>query len=282
MEFEAYASLSLEKSEDIKNSVDKLGRTKPIHKPVAGTNSTGGTAPPILIVECTGRPAVGRVWNLLSVSIFGTDAHTPPAFNTFQHNGQAAAPAANTNITGNATPTPGTYLVNWSVSISGTPASPADVNNFALIYSPSTIATSVNPAAVGAWTQSPVPLLSNGTSTLHVNNVGAATAGTQYGAAFSLTQVSPASPGQLPQVFADIYAGTLASDLPATQQPFTDVVASAAVIPSVNYVPDKAIWMHQDEAIYALIYNPPINSQFVITARVGEYPVEAVEALGIG
>lgn len=279
MEFEAFAEVTLGKQDELKSSVDKLGRVKPIHKPVAGANTTGGTAPPLLIVECQARPNAGRVWNLLSVSVFGSDAHTPPAFNTFQHNGQQAAPAANTNITGNATPSPGSYLVNWSVAISGTPASPADVNNFALIYSPSTIGTSVNPAAVGSWNQIPVPLLSNGTSTLHINNVGAATAGTVYSAAFSLSpQVTP---GSLPQTFADVYAGALSSDAPATQQLFTDLVVSAAAIPSVNYVPDKAIWLHSMESIYAIIYNPPINSQFVVTARVGEYPTEAVESLRI-
>lgn len=80
----------------------------------------------------------------------------------------------------------------------------------------------------------------------------------------------------------DIYGGALlASSATVGGGALSDIIISAAVVPSVNFVPDKAIWLHQDETIYGLIYSSPASTNYVLTARVSEWPVEAVESLVI-
>lgn len=280
MELDAAVSLVLGKQDETNKQLRKLGLPLPIHKPVMGSVQFGSPAPSIAILEVTARPQAGRVWNVLSVSLFGSDAHTPLENITFTNDGSATAPAANANISGAITPSPGSYIANWIVSlIGGAPAAPADANNFKLILNGvAKISNSQNPAAIGTYTQLAVPFVADGVNTSHVNTVGAGTAGVVYSA--QITAIPQFGPGTLPQTFADIYAGALSSNDPATAQVFTDVIFSAAAIPSVNFVPRQAVWMHELETIYAVIYSPPANSQVIITARVAEYPVEAVEALG--
>jgi hypothetical protein len=284
VDFEATVSLGMGKLEDIKSGVSDLRRPKPIHKAVFGSVQFGATPPAVAIIECAQRPQAGRIWNVFSTSIFGADGHTPlgtdsPAQTQLQAQGTATAPAANANISGNTgVATIGTtYLVQWTVGISGTPASPADANNFKLDYGAAAIITpSINAAAVGTWTQAPIYYTPTTASNFKVNNIGAATAGTVYSAVVQAT--AQESSIVLPGTFADIYAGMLVSDTPVTQQVLTDEITAAAVIPSINYYPRQSIWIGEMCSVYALIYNPPANAQVVLTARVAEYDTRAIEA----
>ena len=151
-----------EHSANVDSKLSALVTAKPIHKPTMGSTQTGGVAPASLILPCQTHPASGRVWNVLSVSIFGNDDHTAVA------GAIAAIYGGELSPSGSVTPTPG---------------------------------------------------------------------------------------------------------------PMSDLILTGATIPNITFVPDKAVWLHEMESIYAIIYTPPINTQFVLTARVGEYPVEAVEGM---
>lgn len=52
-----------------------------IRKVIMGANTSAGPTTP-LIIETTAQAPAGRIWNILSVGIFGSDGHTPVPFNT--------------------------------------------------------------------------------------------------------------------------------------------------------------------------------------------------------
>lgn len=75
VEGEVFASLS-DKVNKIHDHVKHGGKPKPVRKPVGGSINipAGFTSPVLLTTEQF--PTVGRVWNILKVSIFGADPHT--------------------------------------------------------------------------------------------------------------------------------------------------------------------------------------------------------------
>lgn len=120
--------------------------------------------------------------------------NSAPAETTLQFEGSAAAPAANANvllISAAALPPPGVYQITWRVGLDGTPAAPADLNNFKLVFG-SLLLNAVNDATVGDYLQPPVTIQIpvGNTSTLSVKAIGAATAGTTYSAQIVLTPLA--------------------------------------------------------------------------------------------
>jgi hypothetical protein len=105
MEFDAYvglfgetAKLTHEKLDNINHGISKLNRSLPIRKPIYGSAiSTGASTP--LLVESLQMAPIGRVWNILSLGIFGSDGHTPVPFNPIVLAASGTA-AYNNNPTG--------------------------------------------------------------------------------------------------------------------------------------------------------------------------------------
>ena len=110
--------------------------------------------------------------------------------------GTQTAPAANTQICvvpANSYP-PGEYLIQWTVGLAGTPAA-AENDNFQLRQGANTIATSVNPGAVGEFPQQTYgPVFLPGTQGVSVRSGGTiGTAGAIYEASITLTPVLPST-----------------------------------------------------------------------------------------
>jgi hypothetical protein len=288
MELDAAVSLWAEKTEAQTKAIKNGHFPKPIHKQaLSGAAVSPAVAPALLYVEVTPHVASGRVWNVLGVNIYGADAHTPVnAAGVLQTAGSQAAPAANTQISGltAAAPLAGvTYQINYSISVGGTSAA-ADTNNMKLMYGATNLVNPIPLSANGTASGSFIYTTTTGGQTFHVNNIAVATAGTVYGAsiqAVPLTGIPALNAGVVPGTFADLYGGAALPETPVVGGALSDVLVSAAPIPSVNFVPDKAVWLHQDDTIYAIITNPPASTQFVLTARVAEYKVESVETLTI-
>lgn len=68
---------------DLGSKLDRLhkavGRAKPVYKPVGGSLvvPVAPSLPQLLIFQ--GSPALGRIWNILKIGIFGPDPHTAVA-----------------------------------------------------------------------------------------------------------------------------------------------------------------------------------------------------------
>lgn len=117
--------------------------------------------------------------------------------------GSANAPAAFTNLCQTATIPAGTYLVAWSVTLSGTLGA-NDVNNFVLFQGAFGVTPSVNPDVAGTYPQTPVLVnVPAGGGTLQVaSGSHAATAGSVYGGAITgqataAVQLGPSGLGNL-------------------------------------------------------------------------------------
>jgi len=104
-----------------------------------------------------------------------TEYAVPMASGWQAASGSSTSPAAGHVIVAGPWVPPGTYTVNWTVTLSGT-LSAADVNNFQLKIGTTVVATSVNLGAAGAYPQAPVIITSPGAA-LSVSNIGTATTG---------------------------------------------------------------------------------------------------------
>lgn len=133
-------------------------------------------------------PEDGQAWDIRRLTVAGLVAGGGAAAAA---QGQANAPAAGATIAtlAAASIVPGTYLINWSVNLSGTLAA-ADVDNFKLKSASVALITSSNPDVAGEFPQVQFgPIRLDGTTNVSVAAVGAATAGSIYGADLSLVPV---------------------------------------------------------------------------------------------
>jgi hypothetical protein len=169
---------------------------------ISGVPLTGGQAQGVFL----GYPAAS-----------GT-ANSPPIFTTVA--GPITVPAA------------GTYVVQWSVTLSGT-LSAADVDNFALVVDDSVgVANSVNPGAAGTYPQAPVTLRLDAGQTLEIGTRGNATAGSVYGASIP-AQGGPLTLSVAPQGMGTVWY-PLQVTLSTTTGPLDTSVASVYLGPAIT------------------------------------------------
>jgi hypothetical protein len=115
-----------------------------------------------------------------------SDGLTPSDLNA---TGTVAAPGAGATVASLSLPN-GTYQVEWTVELAGTPGA-GDVNNFALFIGAAQIATSVNLGANGNYPQENAQAqVTFGPLTLAVKAIGAATVGSSYTANIVVTQLN--------------------------------------------------------------------------------------------
>lgn len=81
----------------------------------------------------------------------------------------------------------------------------------------------------------------------------------------------------LANAVADVYASASGIEDPD----FSAQILSGinTFVPSVNYFPQRAVWIHSNEKLLAWVYGFASSAPVQIIARIAEYPVEAVEAL---
>jgi hypothetical protein len=115
--------------------------------------------------------------------------------------GSVTSPGANSNIAsfGINQVIPGSYTVQWTVELDGTPGA-GDVDNFRLRYNAINILTSVNDGAIGRYPQNTVQLtaIANPAGALLVQSIAAGTAGAVYSAQMTVTPAGLALPFKLP------------------------------------------------------------------------------------
>lgn len=287
MEIEAAVKLWADACEPMQKSLDKitskLAAGKPTFQTVGGSVVTPAVAPTQQLVELQDRPNSGTIWEVKRFGVFGSDPHTPVGNQSFSNVGQVTSPGAAAVIATVNVP-PGTYQISWTVTLEGTTAT-ADANNFELtIFGQGVVATSVNGSAAGTVAPQ-ITLIKNvgtGTGQVAVKSIAAGTVGAIYGAQL---EVVPATvPGSLPNVYADVYAGSPVSQIVTSSETqqlgnLQDVVEPGLTIPTAMFVPRWSIMLRQNEALYALVYNPPASQQLVITARVAIWAVEDVERM---
>jgi len=110
----------------------------------------------------------------------GQASGTIPGFATVT--GTQASPPAFTEITDVNVATAGTYIVNWSVTLSGTTSS-ADADNFLLSQNATILASSVNPGTPGTYPQAPVVITAAPGDNINIFTSGNnATSGATYSA----------------------------------------------------------------------------------------------------
>jgi hypothetical protein len=112
-----------------------------------------------------------------------------------QASGTVNTPAAGATIASLALAN-GTYAVEWSVELEGTPGV-GDIDNFELLINATNLGVSKNLGVVGVYPQpNAQAFVTFGPLTLAVKAVGAATAGAIYSATIVVTQINNAS-GQI-------------------------------------------------------------------------------------
>ena len=124
-------------------------------------------------------PEDGQVWDVRRISIAGLTAATglPTGGN---QQGSVTSPAALTNISGNITPSAGTWVLNWQIMLGGTVAI-ADQNNFGLYQGATQLEVSINPGSVGGpWPQLSRTVATPGGNAYNVKNIAAGTASSVY------------------------------------------------------------------------------------------------------
>lgn len=193
----------------------------------------------------------------------GTQLGSAQATNT------AAAPAAGGTVAsiGAAAldaiqPNGGIWSVSWETQLIGAVADPADRNNMELTSPLNTVkAISLQNAVAGTATQSPVTIARNAGQGINVQAVGAATAGTTYGAQIIATPLTslaqPVTDGVL------VGSRDWANNSQAIVSPFTAGVAGGGFI----QVGDALRWECQSELWVAF---PPSNSNAVLVTVCDE------------
>lgn len=103
-----------------------------------------------------------------------------------QAEGTQAAPGAGVVIAQLTGLPAGTYNINWSVELEG-PVAAADNNNMVLFTGAGNVQIALAPPAAGVYPQQPVEVTIPAGGTIGIKAIGAATAGTTYGAQFSIS-----------------------------------------------------------------------------------------------
>lgn len=135
-------------------------------------------------------PEDGQAWDVRRLTVNGLVAAI--AGEAVGGQGQVTSPGSNVAIAtiAAANITPGTYLINWTVSLGGTPSA-TDIDNFRLKIGTTNLFTSSNPGAVGEFPQAQFgPVLLTGAQNVTVNSVAAGTVGAIYAADISLIPVA--------------------------------------------------------------------------------------------
>lgn len=261
-----------QKMDNVHTAIRSLADCKPIHKPVsaAGIIPTSQTEVDIVADE---RPAAGRVWNVRSAGVLIAN-FSPVILRSFTGTGSVTSPGAGATIVSLANIAPNLYNCTVTTFLGGTVAA-ADTNNMDVTGgSPSAAGVSVVPAVNVPVTTSFVLTVGN-TGPIAVKAIAAATSGAIYNASITLT---PIPDNTNDQQTADVFAGNLGLLTPdASAQ-----IVSQGSVPFIFPFPRGAYWVHSNEQLFARVYNVLNGMQTIFVANVSEYPVEAVEALGVG
>jgi hypothetical protein len=273
MELDAFVSLFTERADKVDKGLHGLKRKLPVRKTLGATVTGTGAATTLL--EIPDKPAVGRVWNILTANLdvpaLEANFATPATAS-----GNVTAPAGSTAIA-NIPPAsliPGAeYVITWNVSLNGT-VTTADGDNMRLNVGSVFVFNAQYPGVNGFY---PMPTITmpypvNDAVGIRVRNAAAGSASAIYGA------MIVAQPASGSGITADIFAGPPFDQYISPQPIVPDRIALGQSLPATMWFPRRSIWLHSEERLYALVYGLPLNDQAVLTVRVAEYPLTAEEA----
>lgn len=281
MELDLAVSLFAGKADSILEAINR----EPVRRPVAGSAVVVANVNPTIVpVEMTVPD--GRLWNILSVLVAGTDPHTPVGQPTstptggLSTGGVANAPTAGTAVVSLTLP-PGTYLINVATLASGTVA--AGDNNNVQLYNATAAAVITSPllqdATAGTNTapNPPIPLTLAVQSVITVRAIANATAGSVYTAVISAVPQANGNTTTSP-VTADVYAGQVPDPM---APPITDCIAGNMPVPKQLWFSKEVVWARSGSNVFAQVFNASVGQTLTISLNVAEYPLAAKEALVI-
>lgn len=279
MEITAAIDLFADRSKRMEKHLEHLS-FKPIQKVIGGSGISVGAGTPLIIV-LDDAPSVGRIWNLLTLGIFGNDPHTPSVTPGVNNVTVPAATTASVQLNGYQA------LLGFDLTLSagGTAAGTVTVSNIAKspLSGNTTLTYDIPIGATSLSIRYPQPLYTataNGPK-VTVNAITGAGAGdlNVYSGAnpFALTTGAGVSFGS---GNVDVCIGS--SPQADLQQPsLSDVILMNQSIPTTYKFARRSEWIHFGDRLYIVAYGVPNLSQVAVIARVHDYPVEAEEALAV-
>lgn len=160
------------------------------------------TPPPATVLL---GPEDGQVWDVRRVSLAGLTAAAPAGASTTV-SGQQTSPGAGATIAATAALPAGTYLVSWTVVLSGTLGA-GDANNLQLTNGATQVATSLNAGAAGTYIQQQATVvIPAGGAIVAVKSIAAATVGGVYAA--QITAAPQATQGDSCKLYREMNTPT--------------------------------------------------------------------------
>lgn len=181
-------------------------------------------------------PEDGQVWDVRRISVAGlTAAGAAGASSTTS--GQVTSAGAAATITSQALAA-GTYLVQWTVALSGTLGA-GDANNLQLTNGATQVATSLNAGAAGTYVQQQATVvIPAGGATLAVKSIAASTVGGVYAA--QLTAAPQATLGDSCKLYREMNNPT-AGNLQNYLHKFTEA--------SADWEPGGGVILHSPDTL---------------------------------
>ena len=118
-------------------------------------------------------------------------ARTEPAPQSANSQGTAPAPGAFGTVCSLLALPAGTWTMGWQVEVTGAVAAGTDNDNMQLAGGGRTFSRAAYPAVAGLYPQQPVTFVLPAPTTINLQSVGAATAGTTYGGSMIATPAAP-------------------------------------------------------------------------------------------
>jgi hypothetical protein len=215
---------------------------KPVRKPLGVALTTSGAPLPVTIMVIDGVPANGRVWEIIQLGVFGSDAHT----DLVQAVGNPVTLAATTVASYNNN----AYPVN--VSVTGGTVTVIAVNGTVTGLTSGTFFVPAGGTLTITYTVAPA-LASSGV----VGPSGVA-----------------ASP--LNGVVCDVFAG---QSTDPNLIDFSTAKISGMTVGSIYNIGHKKIWVKSQEQVYALVYGAPANQNLSFVIFVDEWKLSDVSAM---
>lgn len=232
-------------------------------QPVRVTATSGAT---FLIGGGVG-PKEGYTWRVGRI-IVSSNVATAVSNSSVQGTGTQTSPGAGTLIATTGAAQGGVTVVNWSVSLAGTLAA-ADTNNFGLYNGATLIATSLNSPAAGTYPQPPITSNNPFGNAFNVKAIGAGTVGAIYGATVVANVTIPGD--------SAVWTPLEGTDVTDTSQ---IRIVDAPLRINTAYTPgSRALFLSQDEQIYASVTNGIAGATYTLRAIVTEVPTEMISKL---
>lgn len=279
VQFTAGAEIDLASSEELSGHVADLKsvigqgrqRLRPIYRNLVGAANVAANGTLDLPIGL--KPSQGRMWNMTTAVLLGSDDHTGSG-DTLTGAASTLAPLAGAALVTLATPPAGSYSITLKGSFGGTTVPATDQNNIGLYRAGVLVYTLPIIGQVAAnsndgTTSPPLQFQVNGAQSLTVQPIVNGSAAAVYDVSLTATRISSTG------VEAALYAGNFA------EPDLTSVVAFVASVPAQFTIASDGVWIGAQTDIFARIYGATPGAQMTLAVRVLDYPDAAVNTSGV-